>query len=58
MNNYIFGGTNIISAAAHNFAQIGAVNIKQGDIEGLLAALAKIGVPEAEITRIDARLGE
>ena len=43
-------GSGIISAAAHDFTQIGAVNIKQGDTEGLLAALAKIGVPDAEIT--------
>jgi hypothetical protein len=52
VNNYIFGGTNIISAEARDFTQIGTVNIKQGDLEGLTAALAKLRVPDAQITAL------
>jgi hypothetical protein len=52
VTNYIFGGKNIISPAAHDFTQIGEIKVGQGDIAGLFTALAKIGVKGEDFSEL------
>jgi hypothetical protein len=49
VTNNIYGGTNIIAGIAHHFAQIGEVNVMQGDFGSLSSALREIGVSEPDL---------
>ena len=56
MNNYIFGGTNVISGTAHDFTQIGSITIAKNDMEGLTAALRNLGVQEEDVIDLKSAL--
>lgn len=47
--NYIFGGQNIIAGTAKDFTQVGSIEIAEGDIDGLSAALKTLDVKQNEI---------
>jgi hypothetical protein len=49
VNNYIFGGTNIIAGTASNFTQIGNAEVHPGDFGSLAGALAKLDISGQEI---------
>ena len=52
VNNYIFGGTNVISGTAHDFTQIGSITIAKNDMEGLTAALKNLGVQDDDVIEL------
>jgi hypothetical protein len=49
VNNYIFGGTNVIAGTAQNFTQIGSIEIKQGDLIAFAEALKTLGIDQADV---------
>jgi hypothetical protein len=56
VQNYIFGGTNVISGTAHDFTQIGSLVIAKHDRAGLTAALKHLGVQEVDIRELESAL--
>ena len=51
---YIFGGTNVIGS--RDFAQIGNIEIKEGDWGSLADALSKVGINDSGIAELKAAL--
>jgi hypothetical protein len=49
VTTYIYSGTNVIAGTAHHFAQIGKVNVTQGDFGSLSSALRELGVSEHDL---------
>ena len=49
VNNYIFGGTNVIAGTAQNFTQIGTIEIKQGDLIAFAEALKALGIIQEDV---------
>jgi hypothetical protein len=47
--NYIFGGTNVIAGTAHDFTQIGAIRISEGDLIGIANSLRSLGIKQAHV---------
>ena len=49
VTNYIYGGNNVFSGTAHQFAQIGKLNVSQGNFGSLSVALRELGVSEHDL---------
>lgn len=49
VNNYIFGGTNIIAGTAKDFTQVGSIQISKGDLGGFADALKTLGISQKHI---------
>jgi AbiTii len=57
VTNNIYGGTNVIAGTAHHFAQIGEVNVTQGDFGSLSTALRQLGVGEQDLGELKKAIG-
>lgn len=49
VNNYIFGGTNVIAGMATDFTQIGTIHIAAGDLAALADALKSLGIAQTDV---------
>jgi hypothetical protein len=56
--NNIYGGNIVIAAHAENFAQISSVNVAQGDIHQLEAALKSLGLDDDAIKKLESAMDD
>jgi hypothetical protein len=56
VNNYIFGGTNVIGSQVGELKQVGSITINQGDINALKNALSGLGIDSEDVAKLEAAL--
>jgi len=52
VSHYIYGGVNVFGGNVGNVTQIGEISIQAGDFGGLVEALKKLEVSDAEIEKL------
>jgi hypothetical protein len=58
VNNYIFGGNNVIGSQVGELKQVGSVTINQGDIGALRATIAALGIGAGDLAKLEAALNK